>query len=307
MTKLSISRKITINKPASDVYNVLSDFHQWKTWSPWLIQEPETEISVSDDGKFYSWNGNLTGVGNMLIVDQKQDAYLHHDLTFIKPWKSTAKVKFDLEAVGEGTVVTWSMNSSLPFFLFWMKGMMEALVGMDYERGLAMLKDYVEDGEVHSKLDFQDTSDLNGFKYVGIRTETTRKQIGQSMKADFERLAAFCNDNQDKIAGEPFSIYHKWDMIKGDVIYTSGFPVKTIPEGLADGFVTGELPSTKVYSIKHTGPYEHLGNAWSTLFNMKQNKFFRTNKKIDPFEIYKNDPAKVDPNQLETVVSFAVK
>jgi hypothetical protein len=46
------------------------------------------------------------------------------------------------------------MDSKQPFFQFFLKGMMTSLIGMDYERGLRMLKDYVETGSVPSTLEF---------------------------------------------------------------------------------------------------------------------------------------------------------
>ncbi|WP_109832922.1 SRPBCC family protein [Reichenbachiella versicolor] len=307
MPKMHVSRSVTICKTVTEVFTKLNKFHDWKSWSPWLIQEPEAESSVSEDGKFHSWDGNRIGVGNMLIVDEKENEYVDYDLTFVKPWKSKAKVRFELDSRGDDTEVTWIMDSSLPIFMFWMKGMMEALVGMDYERGLAMLKDFVEDGEAHTKLDFQGNSQFQGFKYIGIEANTTKSEVGSSMKKVFGDLMSFAESNKNNIEGDPFTIYHKWDMIKGDIEYTSGIPVKELPLDLPEGFITGEVPATHVYSIKHTGPYEHLGNAWSTLYNMQQSKVFKTNKKIHPFEVYTNDPSEVDSNQLETVVYFAVK
>ena len=76
------------------------------------------------------------------------------DLTFLKPWKSQAKVAFYLKEEGASTQVRWTIDSGIPFFLFWMKKQMEIFVGMDYDRGLTMLKDLVETGSSNSTLTF---------------------------------------------------------------------------------------------------------------------------------------------------------
>ena len=64
------------------------------------------------------------------------------DLTFLKPCKSQAKVAFYLKEEGASTQVRWTMDSVLPFFLFWMKKSMEAYISQDYGRGLRLLKDF---------------------------------------------------------------------------------------------------------------------------------------------------------------------
>ena len=307
MPKMHINKSTVIDAPVDKVYNTLNNFNNWSPWSPWLIQEPEAKVKVAGDSKSYSWEGNRIGTGNMKVTSEKANESIDYDLNFLKPWKSSAKVRFEMKPKGEGTEVTWLMDSSLPVFMFWMKKMMVAYVGMDYERGLAMLKDYVEDGTVHSRLDFDGSSTFPGCTYIGIKTDCTKETIGTQMESDFGKIWDFIGSNKDLIAGNPFSIYHAWDMVKDKISYTSGVPVKSIPDNLPDGFVTGEIPKTQVYTVKHTGPYAHLGNAWSTLYSMQRSKSFKMNKKIHPFETYANNPGEVPDNELITEVHFAIK
>ena len=307
MAKMHISKSINVKAPVEKVYEAISDFNHWAKWSPWLIQEPEATVNVAEDSKYYEWEGKRLGTGNMQITGESTNEWVDYDLTFLKPWKSTAKVRFELERDGEETKVTWLMDSGLPFFLFWMKKMMTAFIGMDYERGLNMLKDYAEDGEVHSKLDFKGETEFPGCKYVGIRTQTGLRNVGPAMQEDFGKMHSFFEQNKELIAGEPFSQYHKWDVVKEQVAYTSAFPVSEIPSDLPEGFVSGEIPATRVYTVAHKGPYAHLGNAWSTLYNMQRSKVFKSNKKINPFETYLNMPGEVPDNDLVSAVHFPVK
>ena len=71
------------------------------------------------------------------------------------------------------------------------------MIGMDYDRGLAMLKEYVETGEVSSDLEFKGASDFAGGKYVGIKTDTSIENIGTAMEGDFEKLEAVIEANED--------------------------------------------------------------------------------------------------------------
>ena len=189
MPKTHVSRSQEINAPIESVFNILNNFNQWQPWSPWLICEPEATVKVDDDSKYYEWEGRRIGSGNMRITNENPNSSIDYDLTFLKPWKSQAKVRFNLESQGEGTKATWIMDSSLPFFMFWMKKSMEAFIGMDFDRGLNMLKEYAEDGAVNSKLEFVGTGAYPGCQYIGIKRECNVDEVGTLMSKDFEKAA----------------------------------------------------------------------------------------------------------------------
>lgn len=308
MPKLNLNRSTTINAPIEKVYENVSNLNHWTAWSPWLITEPEATTTVSDDQKSYSWKGKRVGSGEMKITKEVPNESVDYDLTFLTPWKSHAKVRFEVKSVDSSTTeVTWYMDSSLPFFMFWMKKMMMAFIGMDYERGLALLKDYSEDGQVHSKLEFIGERTFPGHTYIAIKSDCSISDLSQAMERDFTRLWDFMKDHKDLICGEAFSIYHKWEIVKGRVSYTSGIPVSQIPEGLPNDFVKGELPEMKVYTLRHIGPYPHMGNAWTAMQMMIRSKEIKPVKKIHPFETYGNSPTEVSEKELITDINFAVK
>ena len=306
MAKMHIERSISINAPSKNVYKVISDFNDWRPWSPWLLMEPEAKVTVAEDARSYKWEGNRTGSGNMKITQEVENEFIDYDLNFLKPWKSSAKTNFALSQEGNATKVTWTMDSSLPFFMFFMKGMMEAFVGADYERGLDMLKAYVEEGEVPSSIDFTGNKEFEGGSWIGIKTSCSIDEVGPTMEADFTKLRQVA---EDKGISEfmMLSIYHKWDIPKGRVIYTAAMGVKELPSDLPADVITGHIPKSDCYVLKHTGRYRHLGNAWSTLYTMMRNKEIKHNKKIDPFEIYLNDPKETPEKELVTEIYFPVK
>lgn len=200
-------------------------------------------MKVADDAKFYEWEGKRIGSGNMRITAEHPDSVIEYDLTFLTPWKSTAKVRFELESLGDTTRAVWLMESSLPFFMFWMKKTMETLIGMDFERGLNMLKEYVEDGAIKSKLEFIGKGSYPGCQYIGISTSGAIADVGKFMTNDFEKLWNYLGKNKDNIAGESFSIYHKWEMVKQKVSYTAGIPLQKVPDNLPEGMIAGAIPS----------------------------------------------------------------
>ena len=307
MPKFSIEKSITIDAPAGDAFSTVRNFRDWPKWSPWLIAEPACTLAYAENGDRYSWDGEIIGAGEMEITAEDALRSIDYQLTFLKPWKSMSAVRFAFAEREGGTTATWTMDGSLPFFMFWMKPMMTTLVGMDYQRGLNMLKDHIETGSRQSKLDFRGEEPFAGFRYVGVRTRCPISEIGKRMHSDLQRLRSYLDQHGATPVGEPFSIYHKWALGKGLCDYTLGFPVTTAPDDLPADFVSGNLPDCSVYSVEHTGPYRHLGNAWSAGVMHARAKVFRQDKSSPPFEIYRSDPATTPDTELVTSVHFPLK
>ncbi|MDJ0976794.1 MAG: SRPBCC family protein [Planctomycetota bacterium] len=307
MPKFTVHKTKVIDAPAANVWPHIRKFENWRAWSPWLIAEPETEVTYRDDGMGYGWKGKIVGSGKIDLLDEKENEAMDMRLTFLEPWKSENETRFRLEEKDGKTTVSWDMTGSLPFFLFWMKKMMSAWVGMDYDRGLSMLKDISETGSTPSKLDFEGSAPFSGRPYVGVRTACAISDIGPRMEADMGKLHAWLQESGTEATGVPFSIYHKWSPGKGRVEYTSAVPVAKAPDTTPAGMVSGTQPDVTTYRVKHTGPYHHLGNAWSAGMMHGRAKRFKQDKSIHPFEVYESDPTEVAPNELVTVVHFPVK
>lgn len=307
MPVFHVTKSIVIDKPIDQVYASVRDFRQWQVWSPWLRAEPGCEPVHADDGESYSWDGKIVGSGEMAITVEVPSKSIDYRLSFFKPWKSLNTTRFEFSEEGAGTKVTWSMVGSLPIYLFFLKGMMTAFIGMDYARGLRMLKDFLETGSVPSRLDFEGAKSGAGFSYVGIRSSCRMDEMATEMARIFEKLKRAMEVSGIEPSGAPFSVYHKWQMTKGIAQFTTGFPVASAPPALPEGLVSGVVPSSDVYVVKHTGPYRHLGNAWSAGMMHAQAKVFAKDKKFEPYEVYESSSKEVPENELVTVVKLGVK
>ncbi len=207
MPKTSVKKSIAIAASAEKVKSIVSDFNHWRYWSPWLILEPECKVTVSKEGKMQEWEGRRIGSGIIEVIAESE-SIVNYNLTFLKPWKSKAKTEFIIEKIDEqNTKLSWTMDGSLPFFMFWMKTMMERMIGMDYDRGLLMLKEYIEKGSVDVKLEFLGESEYAGCSFVGIKNQCTIDNIGDMMEADFKKLMEFAKGNSEVLTQEFFSIY----------------------------------------------------------------------------------------------------
>lgn len=307
MPKFSVRKSITIDAPVAKVYEIVRDFHQWQSWSPWLIAEPTAVVTVEPDGKSYAWEGNVTGAGSMTVVSETAPKRIDYDLVFLKPFKSQADVSFAFEDKGGMTEATWTMDSSMPWYLFFLTKMMAAMIGMDYERGLKMLKDYVETGSVPCQLEFNGISSFKSIQYLGIQSECAMAEIGPDMSKNFGKLKDYLCQAGITPAGQPFALYGKWAVTAGTCVYTAGIPITSPPKDLPSDFISGEVAPERTYTVKLTGPYRHLGNAWAAGMMHARGKLFHQSKACAPFEVYENDPETTPENELVTTVHYPAK
>lgn len=65
MPAWNVTQKVFVEAPASKVYEAVSDYRTWTTWSPWLIADPQaiTKVSEVPDavGSTYHWEGTVVG------------------------------------------------------------------------------------------------------------------------------------------------------------------------------------------------------------------------------------------------------
>lgn len=307
MPKFAVQKSILIDASPEAVFEKISHFKHWITWSPWHILEPDSKWEVSEDGTYYSWEGKRLGSGNMTITEARPNSFLGYRLQFLKPHKSVSNDNFTLEETHEGTMVTWNMHSSLPFFLFFLVKFMEAAIGMDFVRGLNMLKDYVETGSVPSQLTFQGETLLKGFSWVGKKNSCKLKEVGPIMENDYKELEAWFAKRESLVAGPPVAFYPKMEVVSQQMTFVSALPVNEIPADLPEGWESGTVSDMKTWVIVHKGPYKHLGNPWSALSSIGRSKTARFSKKQAPFERYLNDPRATPEHELLTELHFPLK
>lgn len=145
-----VSRSITIDAPASEIFPYVNSMQETEKWSPWLARDPNTKLTYSGPetgvGNTLSWasDNKQVGTGTQEITESVQDQVVRTALDFGS--MGTAAASFTLQPEGSGTRVTWGFQSDLGLnpLSRWMGLMMDQWVGGDYERGLSNLKTLVE-------------------------------------------------------------------------------------------------------------------------------------------------------------------
>lgn len=303
MPKFHVHRSTEIIADPDKVFEVLSDFGTWTTWSPWLCAEPEAEVTISSDsssvGSTYAWSGNVVGAGEMEHLRLEPGRKIEDVIRFSKPFKSTSQVSFDIEPVGDTTRVTWHMHGSMPWLLFWMIPQIETGIGMDYERGLKMLKEWIETGEIQSQTNIRGIETVGPLKVVGVRKTCLFDNIGPSMEAAFQEATEKMTQAQLPLDGEAFSIYHHMDTKARTFDYTSGFSVPESIGEISSEFSIWSIPQVQALAVQHLGRYDHLGNSWSAAHQCARYQKLKQSK-AGAFEIYRNNCATTLPGELIT-------
>jgi len=310
MPKVNVDASIRIAAPVQKVHDTLVDFNTWPIWSPWLYMEPEAKVSYRGDvgqpGHGYDWLGQKTGSGEMTLRDSSLSR-INCDLQFLKPFKSYADVAFNLKAVDDSTTeVTWFMDSSLPFFMFWMKATMIGMIKSDYNRGLSLLKDHLETGEIPSRTVIEGVVDVEAIDYVGVCGAAKMSDLASTMGSSFEQLMGGATAANASVNGTPFSVYNAMDIKTHHCDYTAALPV-TEAVSVDAPLMCAKRPACKALKVVHTGPYRHLGNAWSSIMADAKDRKLKVLKSQAPFEHYINDPAETPENNLITEIFLPVR
>ncbi|MDD9952263.1 MAG: SRPBCC family protein [Zetaproteobacteria bacterium] len=306
-------QEIVVDLPIDQVFSQVGDFHTWAHWSPWVCAEPECAITIQNQpltiGHRQEWDGKIIGSGTMSLSAIEPHKQLTYALHFLKPWKSHSTTRFTFTDLGEQTQLTWSMEGNLPLFLFFMKKMMVALIQSDYKRGLTMLKEWLETGEVASKITHQGKAERPGFFYLGYQRSCHVEDMSTKMKEDFQKLME--QQQKGHLPEAPIwtSIYLKMDPICQDCEYIAalGYPEEPNSVSRDSALVTGEISNHHALRTDHQGAYPHLGNAWFAALAAQRAYKEKINKRIPMYEIYVNSPDEVDAKELSTEIYIPVK
>jgi hypothetical protein len=140
-------RSTLVNTAPEYVFAQVNDFHAWQAWSPWEKKDPNLKRTYSGPssgvGASYAWSGNSdVGSGRMTIERAEPAAKIAIKLEFLEPFAAENQATYTFAGVPGGTRVTWAMDGRSGFLskaigLFLDS---DALLGPDFERGLAAMK-----------------------------------------------------------------------------------------------------------------------------------------------------------------------
>lgn len=311
MPAYEIEKSILIQAPPQRVFEAIADYRTWSTWSPWLIAEPTAQVTVSEKpssvGSVYAWHGQVTGQGELEHKKLVPDAVIEDELRFIKPFKSICKTSFKLTPEDGGTRVAWDMKGALPWFLFWMVPMIKTFIGMDYQRGLNMLKEWIETGAIASKTIVHGTERIDTVRMAGIAGSCNIDEVSKAMEQAFEKAQSeFRKDGLPTEKGM-ISVYTQFRMKDARFDFISGFEIgEDVVVPSSSPLKTWTLPACNAFRVEHVGAYRHLGNGWSVANQVCRYQKLKQ-QRIGTFERYRSLPSKVHETDIQTDIYLPLR
>ncbi len=145
-----VERSMVINAPRAQLFDALNSFKRFNEFSPWAALDPNTRYSYggpeSGVGAQMSWisTDKNVGSGTNEIIESAAPDFIRTRLDFGDQRPAEASFKF--EPADGGTRVTWGFDCDLgnnPIARYF--GLMfDKWIGGDYEKGLAKLKQVME-------------------------------------------------------------------------------------------------------------------------------------------------------------------
>ena len=141
-----VERSLRIEKSPAEVYAIVSDFNHSPHWDPWASTDPTivTKVTGSGVGSTYEWTGDEAGRGISKMIVAEAPKHVKVDIRMFEPMDDQFTAQWQLEAVDDATIATWSYDQQLSYSARYIGICMDAILGESFEQGLANLKKYVE-------------------------------------------------------------------------------------------------------------------------------------------------------------------
>ena len=134
-----------------------------------------------------------------------------------------------------------------------------------------------------------------------IRTKTTMDKLGEVMGPMFGEIMGAVQPTGVTPAGMPFARYY--DMQGNDVDVECGIPLSSAVE-TSGRVAASDLPGGRVATVTHVGPYDQLKATWEGIMGWVQAEGLTPSGA--PWEVYVDDPTKVDAPKLRTEIYVPV-
>jgi uncharacterized protein YndB with AHSA1/START domain len=146
-----VERKVVVAASAEKVFPYLEDPRKTVEWSPWEKKDPNLKKTFSGAatgaGAVYEWDGNKDiGAGRLEITETVPNAKVVMDLHFLRPMEGRNVATYVVTPKDGGSEVSWSIEGpmTLPSKVISVFVSLDAMIGPEFEKGLADLKALVE-------------------------------------------------------------------------------------------------------------------------------------------------------------------
>ena len=293
----------TIEGPQSQVDAMIGDFEHWPQWSPWLLQEPDAQITLTSpraNGGEYRWQGRMIGAGVVRHVSRAPDHQFVMAMRFLRPFKAHARWVFATTALDDQrTEVRWTMQGRLPLSMAPIRHWMSKMLAVDFELGLARLGGCINPQSPHPVITFGEPEDRASFHALSSRHQTTLAALPQLIGPAFDTLVA---EAHDKGIDVPVAVYHRIDAKSTSVDLEATVPVQETTPGAV--LIRGGY----YFKVVLKGDYRFLKVAWHAAYGQARMRKFKWDSSSPALERYVIGRAQsADSNDWVTELYLPIK
>ncbi|MFM9948226.1 MAG: SRPBCC family protein [Saprospiraceae bacterium] len=311
--EMLVERSIVIAAPREVVFKEVATFEKRNAWSPWMKLDPNMKLERTGEdgtvGAISKWEGNdQVGTGQEEFIAITPNERVESKLTFLEPWESKADAWVRLADAEGGTKVTWGIKSPMPMPMNIMALFMDmdAMMGKDFESGLADLKGIAEKAAASTPTANYDVMkvDMPARWFIALRETVAMDQIAAKYAEYLPKIYEAVTKKGITPDGMPCGLFYSWDEESKKTDMAFAIPVK--PKLEVPGYKTIDLPAGTVLVVDYYGPYEGTAAA-----HMALDAYIKANglKAGAPaVEQYVTDPAtEPDPKKWLTKVMYPLE
>lgn len=148
----TVQRSRQIQAPAEKLHALINDMRAFNRWNPYDKKDPAMQSSYSGPaagpGARYAFKGNSEVGEGSLTITASTPLQVGMRLDMSAPMEAHNDITFTLVPKAGGTEVTWAMRGDSPYIakLMGLIFNMDAMIGRDFEAGLASLQQLAERG-----------------------------------------------------------------------------------------------------------------------------------------------------------------
>ena len=314
-SRVLVERTVDIGASSTTLFTILNGFRMFNKWSPWSELTPEVRYVYSGPefgvGAKMSWKSNDPNLvsGSQEIIESKSAEFVRSTLNFED--QRTSTTFFKLVGQETQTKVTWGFEMELGVHPVdrYLGLMMDSMLGDEYAKGLAALKQLAED---LPKTDFSDLEpEITEVKakpiaYFSTASSQDRQAIEHAMRKGYTQISAFMKSRQLLQAGAVLAIAIQRDdrayvfdlAIPLDQAPHENIPVKS-PVKIRQSY------AGKIVKAIHRGSHHKLRVTYDKVLAFAAAYGFDRNGY--PWEEYLSDLGDTPESDLITIINLPVK
>ncbi|MBS1758988.1 MAG: SRPBCC family protein [Bacteroidetes bacterium] len=277
-TSQYVERTISINAPASEIYNQLKMLDNFNKYTVWGQRDSTSKFILSGKdgtvGAASTWTGDpeIAGDGKIEIATLEENKKIGYLLTFTKPKKGSATSIFELNEKNGITALTWKFELATPrpwnvFNLFYN---MEKKVGKDFDEGLALIKAAIEKDNKQKPEELSPVAAIvfSGSTYALIRQTVQWNDITSFMQQHLPIITEEAQ-KQNITTDSAVCFIYNWDVKTQTADVAVACPVAAGSKFENNIIQVKEIEPSKAIATTFTGGYAELSAAYNSLKKYK--------------------------------------